>query len=42
MRSPGVATLTAGGRHDGIFASPTQYRDEVQRMLAFLLHHLRN
>lgn len=30
------------GRHNGIFDSSTQYRDEVQRMLAFLLHHLRD
>ena len=30
-----------GGRHNDIFASPTQYRDEVERMLAFLLRYLR-
>ena len=31
-----------GGRHNGIFSSPAQYRDEVQRMLAFLQRHLRD
>ncbi len=31
-----------GGRHNGIFSNSTQYRDEVERMLAFLLRHLRN
>ncbi len=29
-----------GGRHNDIFASPTQYRDEVQQMLKFLHRHL--
>ena len=30
-----------GGRHNDIFTSSTQYHDEVQRMLAFLLRYLR-
>jgi dipeptidyl aminopeptidase/acylaminoacyl peptidase len=29
-----------GGWHNDIFASPTQYRDEVQQMLKFLHRHL--
>jgi dienelactone hydrolase len=36
------AVYYEGGRHNGIFSSSTQYRDEVQRMLAFLLRHLRH
>jgi len=39
---PVEAMYYEGGRHNGIFSSPTQYRDEVQRMLVFLLRHLRN
>lgn len=35
------AVYYEGGRHNDIFTSSTQYRDEVQRMLAFLLRHLR-
>ena len=31
-----------GGRHNGMFVSPAQYRDEVKRMLAFLQRTLRN
>jgi dienelactone hydrolase len=38
---PVEAVYYAGGRHNGIFTSSTQHRDEVQRMLAFLLRHLR-
>jgi len=30
-----------GGRHNDIFTNSTQYRDEVQKMLAFLRRHLR-
>jgi dipeptidyl aminopeptidase/acylaminoacyl peptidase len=30
-----------GGRHNDIFTSSTQYRDEVQKMLTFLRRHLR-
>lgn len=30
-----------GGRHNDIFISSTQYRDEVQKMLTFLRRHLR-
>jgi len=39
---PVEAMYYEDGRHNGIFDSSTQYRDEVQRMLAFLLHHLRD
>jgi carboxymethylenebutenolidase len=39
---PVEAVYYEGGRHNDIFSSPTQYRDEVQRILVFLLHHLRN
>jgi dienelactone hydrolase len=39
---PVEAVYYEGGRHNGLFSSSTQYRDEVQRMLAFLLRHLRN
>ena len=39
---PVEATYYEGGRHNDIFSSPTQYRDEVQRMLAFLLRNLRD
>ncbi len=39
---PVEAVYYEGGRHNGIFSSSTQYHDEVQRMLAFLLRHLRN
>ena len=39
---PVEAVYYEGGRHNDIFSSSTQYRDEVQRMLAFLLRHLRN
>ena len=38
---PVEAVYYEGGRHNDIFTSSTQYRDEVQRMLAFLLRHLR-
>lgn len=31
-----------GGRHNDLFTNATQSRDEVQRMLGFLLHHLRH
>ena len=34
------AVYYEGGRHNDIFASSTQYRDEVERILAFLLRHL--
>ncbi len=39
---PVEATYYEGGRHNDIFSSSTQYRDEVQRMLAFLLRNLRD
>jgi len=38
---PVEAVYYEGGRHNDIFTSSTQYRDEVQRMVAFLLRHLR-
>jgi dipeptidyl aminopeptidase/acylaminoacyl peptidase len=31
-----------GGRHNGIFTNPAQYRDELKRTLAFLRRHLNN
>ena len=37
---PVEAVYYEGGRHNDLFSSPTQYRDEVSRILAFLLHHL--
>ncbi len=37
---PVEAVYYEGGRHNDIFSSSTQYRDEVQQMLAFLLRHL--
>ena len=43
LRSAGKsveAVYYEGGRHNDIFSSPTQYRDEVQRMLTFLRRHL--
>jgi dienelactone hydrolase len=39
---PVEAVYYEGGRHNDLFSSPTQYRDELQRMLAFLLRHLRD
>jgi dipeptidyl aminopeptidase/acylaminoacyl peptidase len=39
---PVEAVYYEGGRHNDIFSSPTQYRDEVQRMLTFLLRNLRD
>jgi dienelactone hydrolase len=39
---PVEAVYYEGGRHNDIFTSSTQYRDEVQQILAFLLRHLRN
>ena len=39
---PVEAVYYEGGRHNDIFSSSTQYRDEVQRMLAFLLRYLRD
>ena len=39
---PVEAVYYDGGRHNGIFSDPAQYRDEVQRMLAFLRRYLRN
>ena len=38
---PVEAVYYEGGRHNGIFESSAQYRDEVQRMLAFLQRQLR-
>src|SRR5262245_3329994 len=32
----------AGGRHNGIFASTSQYEDELRRTVAFLKRHLRD
>src|SRR5262245_34397003 len=37
---PVEAVYYEGGRHNDIFTSSTQYRDEVQKMLTFLRHHL--
>ncbi len=37
---PVEAVYYEGGRHNDIFSSATQYRDEVQQMLAFLRRHL--
>jgi len=39
---PVEAVYYEGGRHNGIFTSPEQYRDEVERMLAFLQRTLRD
>ena len=39
---PVEAVYYEGGRHNDIFSNPTQYRDEVQQMLAFLRRHLRD
>jgi dienelactone hydrolase len=39
---PVEAVYYDGGRHNDIFTSSTQYRDELQRMQAFLLRHLRD
>jgi len=39
---PVEAVYYEGGRHNDIFSSSTQYRDELQRMQAFLLSHLRD
>jgi len=39
---PVEAVYYDGGRHNDIFSSSTQYRDELQRMQAFLLRHLRD
>ena len=38
---PVEAVYYEGGRHNDIFTSSTQYRDEVQKMLTFLRRHLR-
>jgi alpha-beta hydrolase superfamily lysophospholipase len=43
LRSAGKpvdAVYYEGGRHNDIFVSPTQYRDEVQQMLIFLRRSL--
>jgi carboxymethylenebutenolidase len=37
---PVEAVYYEGGRHNDIFSSPTQYRDEVQQMLTFLRRNL--
>jgi dipeptidyl aminopeptidase/acylaminoacyl peptidase len=34
------AKYYAAGRHNGIFADPEQYRDELQRMKSFFASHL--
>lgn len=39
---PVEAVYYEGGGHNDIFSSPTQYRDEVQRIIAFLLRNLRD
>jgi dipeptidyl aminopeptidase/acylaminoacyl peptidase len=39
---PVEAVYYEGGRHNDLFTSSTQYRAEVQQILAFLLRHLRN
>jgi dienelactone hydrolase len=41
-RKPVEGVFYEGGRHNGLFSNAGQYRDEVQRMLAFLQRHLRN
>jgi dipeptidyl aminopeptidase/acylaminoacyl peptidase len=38
---PVEAVYYEGGRHNDIFTSATQYRDEVQKMVTFLRRHLR-
>jgi dipeptidyl aminopeptidase/acylaminoacyl peptidase len=38
---PVEAVYYEGGRHNDIFTSSAQYRDEVQKMVTFLRHHLR-
>jgi len=38
---PVEAVYYEGGRHNDIFASSTQYRDEVQKMVTYLRRHLR-
>ena len=38
--TPVEAVYYEGGRHNDIFASSTQYRDEVQKMVTFLRRHL--
>jgi dipeptidyl aminopeptidase/acylaminoacyl peptidase len=37
---PVEAVYYEGGRHNDIFGSPTQYRDEVQQMRTFLRRYL--
>lgn len=37
---PVEAKYYDGAGHNGIFANPSQYDDEVRRMTAFLVHHL--
>lgn len=37
---PVEAVYYEGGGHNGLFASPTQYEDEVRRMTEFLRQHL--
>ena len=37
---PVEAVYYEGGGHNGLFASPTQYEDEVRRMAEFLRVHL--
>jgi dienelactone hydrolase len=39
--TPVEAVYYEGGRHNDIFSSSTQHGDEVQRMLAFFVRHLR-
>ena len=39
---PVEATYYEGGRHNDIFSGATQYRDEVRRMLTFMLRYLRD
>jgi dipeptidyl aminopeptidase/acylaminoacyl peptidase len=36
------AVYYEGGRHNDLFSNPTQYRDELQQMLAFLRRYLRD
>ena len=38
---PVEAVYYEGGRHNDIFTSQTQYRDEVQKIITFLRRHLR-
>jgi dipeptidyl aminopeptidase/acylaminoacyl peptidase len=40
VRAPVEAKYYPGGRHNGIFADPQQYKDELQRIRSFFARHL--